>query len=637
MCGTSRNGQSEDATWLDLASDVLGSGKTSRLYKRLVYDDQTCTSITAYTDLREIAGQFVIEATVKPGGDEAAVERAIREEMNRLLTAGPTVREVRRVTTQFRAGFVRGVERIGGFGGKSDVLAKGEVFAGSPEFYQTRLRLVASATPARLQDAARRWLSDGVYILVVEPYPDVAAATSGADRSSIPATGTPPDAKFPAVQRAVLSNGLRIVLAERPSIPQVNLTLLLDAGYASDQFGKPGTARLAMNMLDEGTTSLNALQISDTLAMLGALLGAGSGLDMSNVSLSTLKENLDASLGVFADVILRPSFPEADFQRLKRQTLASIQREKVQPVAMALRVLPRLLYGPGHAYGNPLTGSGTQESVTQLTRADMVHFHDTWFKPDNATIVVVGAITMAEIRPRLERFFGTWTPGAVPVKNLATVDQPARPVVYLVDRPGADQSLIFAADLAPPRANPDEVAIQALNTLLGGVFGSRVNLNLREDKHWSYGASTILWDARGQRPFFSYAPVQTDKTRESMVELMKEFRGIIGERPATADELNTAQAALTLTLPGNWETMAAVAGSLDDIVTYGLDDHYYDTFAAKVRALTPADMTPAARRIVLPDHMIWVVVGDRAKIEPGIRELNLGEIRYLDADGNPVR
>ena len=476
-----------------------------------------------------------------------------------------------------------------------------------------------------------------MYILVVEPYPDVAAATSGVDRSSLPATGTPPDAKFPAVQRATLSNGLKIVFAERTSIPQVNFTLLLDAGYASDQFAKPGTAKLAMNMLDEGTTSLNALQISDTLAMLGASLGTGSGLDMSSVSLSALKDNLDASLGIFADVILHPSFPEADFQRLKRQGLAGIQREKVQPVSMALRVLPRLLYGSGHAYGNPLTGSGTQETVTQLTRADMVNFHDTWFKPNNATLVVVGATTLAELRPKLERLFGSWAPGTVPTKNLATVEEPARPIVYLVDRPGSDQSIIFAADLAPPRANPDEVAIQALNALLGGVFSSRVNMNLREDKHWSYGAFTVLWDARGQRPFFSYAPVQTDKTSESMAELLKEFRGITGEHPATTDELGTAQASLTLTLPGNWETMAAVGGSLDDIVTYGLDDHYYDTFAARVRALTPAAMTPAARQIVLPDHMVWVVVGDRAKIEPGIRALNIGEIKYLDADGNPVQ
>ena len=626
-----------DADYLDLVTDVLTQGKTSRLYKRLVYDDQTATDVVAYVDLREIAGQLVIRATVKPGGDIGRVERAIDEELARFIRTGPTASELRRVKTQARASFIRGIERIGGFGGKSDVLAINEVFAGNADQYQVRQRRFAAATAADLRSAAARWLSDGEYVLEVHPYPpDFTTTASGADRSRMPDAGTPPEARFPAIARATLPNGLKIVLAERHSIPQVNLTLLVDAGYAADQFAAPGTASLALDMMDEGTTRLNALQISDTLLQLGAQLGTGSQLDVSRVALSTIKENLDPALDIFADVILNPSFPQADFQRQQRQRLARIQREKVQPVQMALRVFPQLLYGTNHAYGNPLTGSGTEASVSGMTREDLVRFHRTWFKPNHATLVIVGDVSLAEIQPRLARLFTGWPAGEVPQKNIGTVADQPRPLVYILDRPGAEQSVILAADLAAPKANPHEYAIEAMASLLGGQFTSRINMNLREGKHWSYGAFTFIWDARGQRPFIAYAPVQTDKTKESMIEVDRELRGILGARPVSADELSKAQANLTLTLPGNWETMDAVQGSLEQLVTFGLDDRYYETYAERVRGLKVPDAAAAAQETIRPDHLVWVIVGDRSKIEAGIRELNFGEIRFLDADGKPL-
>ena len=627
---------SADGDYLDLVTDVLAAGKTSRLYKRLVYDEQIATDVAAYVDLREIGGQLVIRATAKPGGDLARAERAIDEELARFIKSGPTASELRRVKTQSRANFIRGIERIGGFGGKSDVLAVNEVYAGSADHYQVTRQRIAAATAANLQSAAARWLTDGDWTLEVHPYPTFEAAASGADRTKLPEAGTPPEARFPAIARATLPNGLKIVLAERHSIPQVNLTLLVDAGYAADQFAAPGTASLALDMLDEGTTRRTALQISDTLSQLGANLGTGSQLDVSSVQLSTLKENLDPALDVFADVVLNPSFPQADFQRQQRQRLARIQREKVQPVQMALRVFPQLLYGANHAYGNPLTGSGTEASVSGMTRDDLVRFHRTWFKPNHATLVIVGDVSMAEIQPKLTRLFSRWQAGDVPQKNVGTVADQPRPLVYILDRPGAEQSIIFAADLAPPKANPREYAIEAMTSLLGGQFTSRVNMNLREGKHWSYGAFTLVWDARGQRPFIAYAPVQTDKTKESMIEVDRELRGILGPRPVTPDELAKAQANLTLTLPGNWETMEAVQGSLEQLVTFGLDDHYYETYAQRVRALTIPDAAGAAQEAIRPDHLVWVVVGDRAKIEAGIRELNFGEIRFLDADGKPL-
>ncbi len=627
---------SPDGDHLTLLANVLSSGKSSRLYKRLVYDDQSATDVVAYADLREIAGRLVIQATVRPGGDPAAVEKAMDEELARLLAAGPTAAELLRVKTLYRAGFIRGVERIGGFGGKSDVLAQGAVYVGDPDFYKVRLRRIAAATAARLRDAGVRWLSDGAYTLEVQPFPELRTAAGGADRSKLPEPGPPVEARFPDLERATLSNGLTLLLARRTTIPAVRLDLLLDAGYAADQFGVPGTASLAMAMLDEGTRTRNAIQISDELARLGASLTTGSSLDVSAVSLDALSERLDPALALYADVILNPSFPRADFERLKRQRLAQIQREKAEPVGMALRVLPRLLYGEGHAYANPWTGSGTEASTARIGREDLVRFHRTWFRPNHATMLIVGATTMEEIRPKLERLLAGWTPGEVPAKNIGTVEQPSRQTVYLLDRPDAIQSLIIAGNLAPPKANPNEPAIETMNAVLGGTFTSRVNLNLREDKHWSYGSFTFFRDARGQRPFVVYAPVQTDKTREAIAELSKELKGIGGDRPATADELARAVASLTLTLPGGWETMGAVAATMGEIVTFGLDDRYYDTYAERVRAQTIESVTAAAREALRPDRLVWVVVGDRSRIEPVIRELGLGDIRLIDADGNPT-
>ena len=425
-------------------------------------------------------------------------------------------------------------------------------------------------------------------------------------------------------------------MAERHSIPVLNFNLLVDAGYAADQFATPGTAKLAMAMLDEGTKKRSSLQISEELALLGATLGSGSNLDVSTVSLSALKANLDASLDIFADVVLNPSFPDEDFKRLQKQQLDGIQAEKAQPVQMALRVFPAYLYGKNHAYGNPLTGSGTNTSVSKLTRADVEKFHQTWFKANNATLVIVGGTTLAEITPKLEQLFKGWQKGEVPKKNIGQVAQQEKPVVYLMDRPGSLQSIIFAGHVALPKANPDEIAIETMNNILGGTFTSRVNMNLREDKHWSYGAFTILFGARGQRPFLAYAPVQTDKTKESAVELGKELREVLSSKPITDEETAKAVSNQTLELPGSWETMNAVGGSIADIVRYGLPDNYFQTYAEKVRQLKTPQLSAAAQKLLVPDKLVWVIVGDRSKIEAGIRELNLGEIHLIDSDGNPV-
>ena len=627
---------SADGDYLDLVSDVLSVGKTSRFYKRLVYDDQIATNANAFVPLNEIAGQFYVQATAKPNGDLAQVEKELDEELARFLKEGPTAEELARVKAQYEANFIRGIERIGGFGGKSDRLAQSQVFRGSPEAYKTSLKRVQEATAEDLKAAAKRWLSDGVFILEVQPFPNYKTAATGADRSKAPDTGTPPELKLPKLQRATLKNGLKVILAERHEIPLVSFWLDVDAGYAADQFVAPGTASMTAALLNGGTKTRTALQISDEQALLGAQLNASSNLDLSIVQLSALKSKLDPSLDLFADIILNPVFPESDFKRQQKQQIAAIQREQVTPVQMGLRVFPGLLYGTGHAYGNPLTGSGTPASVDKMTREDLVKFHETWFKPNHATLVITGDTTLSEVTPKLEKFFANWKPGQTPEKNVKNVPMPAKSVVYMLDKPGALQSIIFVGGIAPPTANPNEIAIEAMNDGLGGTFFSRINSNLREDKHWSYGTRTLLWGARAQRPWFTVAPVQTDKTKESLVELNKELRGVVGDHPLSEAELKAIQDSETLSLPGSRETQEEVGVSIIDLVQFGLPDDYYETMAGKVRALKTTDLANAAKTIVHPDNLIWVVVGDRAKIEAGVKELNLGELKFLGPDGKPM-
>jgi zinc protease len=624
-----------DADYLGMVASVLASGKTSRLYKRLVYDEQIATDVAAFAMPMELAGITRIQVFVRPGGDLGRVERAVNEEIARFLAGGPTADELERVIAQRRAAFVRGVERIGGFGGKSDVLARSEVLLGSPDAHKVAQQRQLTATAADLQGAASRWMSDGALVVEVVPYPKYQTVTSTVDRTRLPDAGTPPAPVFPGFERATLSNGLKVIVAERRTVPTVNLNLIVDAGYAADAPAGPGTASLALDMMDEGAGARNALQISDELGRLGANLSTGSGLDVSSVSMSALRSNLDASLALYADVVLAPTFPADELDRLKPRRLAQIAREGTQPEAVGLRVLPRLMYGESHAYGVPFTGSGYAAVVAKLSREDLAAFHRAWFKPNNATLVVVGDTTRAEIVPRLEKLFGAWKAGEAPKKNIAAVAVPARPAVYLLDQPGSVQSVIFAGHVAPPKGAADTLALETLNTLLGGTFTSRINMNLREDKHWSYGARSSLVDARGQRPFFVNAPVQSDKTAEAMREIAKELRGVVGPAPATPDEVDKAKKARTLTLPGRWETAAAVAGSLGEMVTFGYPDDYFATYASRIDALTPAQVQKTASSIV-PDGLVWLVVGDRGKIEAGIRELNLGPVSVVDADGRVV-
>jgi zinc protease len=622
----------DSADYLRFAAAMLSSGKNSRLYKRLVYDEQIATQVAAYLDEREIGSQFVVVATARQGEDLRKVEKAVDEELARFLQDGPTERELNRVKAQSYAGFVRGVERIGGFGGKSDILATNQTYSGSPHAYKERLRRLEEAAAPNVRDAVRDWLSDGVYVLEVTPFSAAKQPVAPViDRSALPELGTPHELKLPVLQEAVLSNGLRILLAERHEIPVVNFWLDVNAGFAADQFIQAGTARLVSSLLTGGTKRRTALEISDELQMLGAQLTSGCNLDMSTVYISALKATLDDALDIFADVVLNPEFPEADFERQKQLQLAAITNEKVTPLQMALRALPPILFGANHAYGVPLTGSGTEESVQGMTREDMVRFHDTWFKPNNSTLIVVGDTTLAEMQPKLEKLFSGWTTGAVPPKTLTAVPRPSKPTIYLVDKPGAEHSVVIAGTLAPPPAIEDEISLETMNNVFGGSFGARLNMNLREDKHWSYGAGSVLYGARAQRPFLAYASVQGDKTADSIAEILKELGGMLGAMPVTEEELDKTKQQQIFELPGAHETMNAVGGLLSDLLQFGLPLNFYDSYVSRVAALDVTAIETAARTILTPENMIWMVVGDRESVEPALRALNIGEIVAVEA------
>jgi zinc protease len=627
---------------LDLAAHVLGGGKTSRLYQRLVVREQLATSAFASDDSNEIAGQFGLTLTARPGADVDRMERVADEELRALIKDGPSAEELRLAKTSFLAQNARVVERIGGFGGKSDMLARCMTFTGNPDCYKTYLKRIQAATPASVRQAMQAWLSDGDYVLRVDPFPASLAADTSAqvDRSKGPPPGHAEKLTLPPMQAATLSNGLKVVLAERHGAPVINLSMMLDGGYASDSKELPGLASLTMRMLEEGTSTgkgtRSSLEISRELEALGASFGTSSNLDGGFVNLNVLKATLPQAISLYADLVLHPAFPQADFERLRRDRLAAIQREKTVPRLMALRVLPGFLYGPGHAYSLPLTGTGTEAAVERITRADLERYHRTWFRPNNATLLVVGDTTLADLTPLLEKAFGAWQPGEVPKKNLERVAQPEKNVIYLIDRPGALQSDIVGAQLAPPRNTPDAVALNLLNDVFGGTFSSRLNMNLREDKHWSYGVASGLEPALGQRIFLSGSPVQTDRTAESLRELAREYVGIAGARPVTARELKDAQDNETLSLPGGFETVSQLSDAYAAILEYRLPTDYYDTYTEKALALTPERINALAARIVLPKQPVWIVVGDMGKVERDIRALNLGEVRRIDVDGKPL-
>jgi zinc protease len=621
---------SADTDYLQLLGLVLAGDKNSRLYKKLVIEDQLATGVDAGVDNREIEGQFQIDVTVKPGGDIDRVERIVDDELKKLIASGPTEAELARVQTTTVAQFARSLESISF---KAEQLAESETYLGDANAWKASFNRAKTARPADLQRVGRTWLSDGDYVLQIKPFGDLAASGPGADRKTMPMPSGVALATFPAVERATLSNGLKLVVARRAGAPVVNMTMLITTGTPADFTSvAPGTGQLAMNLLDEATTTRSREQLVGQLGSLGATVQSGGGGETSIVSLSALKPTLRSALSIYSDVVMHPAFASADLERLRAQSVAGIQAQKQDPSSEGRRLLPKLVYGADNPYGRV----ATEASVSSVSRPQVTAFYDRWFHPNNATLIVAGDTSLAEIRPLIEAAFSGWKPAAVP-DTIAPVSQPpSKNIIYLVDKPGTPQSVIRAGLIAPPRTSGDDLAREAFNTAFGGSFTSRLNMKLREEKGWAYGANSGISGGKGSRLFVAAASVQADKTAEAMAETTALMKGIVSEFPVTADELVKAKDDMALGLSSDWATSNGIAQYVADQVAAGLPEDYYANYPSAVRAENLAAVNAAGQSLLSGHAVTWLIIGDRSKIEDKIRALNLGEVIIVDADGDPA-
>lgn len=485
-----------DDDLLDLAARALGAGLPSRLHRRLVVGEALATAVKAGTGSAEIGSTFTLQIDVAPGRDPVAAERSLREELARYADGGPGVEELRRAKVDRMAWFVRSLERVAG---RTEALTLGHLYGGRPDFHWTRLERVASATPAQVRDAVARWLCDGACLLQVDPLPARRTASSARPWPTRPPPGEGRAPGFPAFQRHVLSNGLTVLLSERHVFPLVELELLVDAGYATDPPDEAGTARMAAELLLHGTRARDAVRLHGALQALGATLTTRTDVDMSAICVSAPTASLDEALDVLADVVMHPAFPPDAFDQVRRGRFAGIAREAAEPASVASRLVARLVFGEGDARGDPPSGSGTAGSVRHISRDALIRWHATWVRPNNATLVAVGDASARDLVPRLERKLAGWTTAVLPGRGPSRGTPAARPGLFLLDRPGSQQSVVIAAQVVPPRAHPDELALRLVNHVLGGSAASRLNTNLREDKRWSYGAFSRILEARGPR------------------------------------------------------------------------------------------------------------------------------------------
>ena len=621
----------EAAAHFDLASSVLVGGKNSPLYKELVYEKQIATSVSSFYYDREIAGMFFIVADVVAGVDPADVESAMDDVMATFIKRGPNPKLLKAEKTKILAGFIRGIQRIGGFGGKSDLLATCQTYTGDPGCYQKNAAYLDAVTPSKMKATFAEWIDDTPYVLTILPTDKYTVGETDLDRTSgVPYPTQKVEFQFPKLQTATLSNGAKVVLAQRKGVPLVEMNFQFNFGYAQENNDELGYTNFMMGMLNEGTKKYSSLEFDEVLDSLGSNLGFGSGLDTSVASLSSLKANLSQTLDLAKEALINPTFPEKEIERIKKETLAGIIQEENRPASIAYRNIGKLLYGEEHPYGKPLTGSGISETISSITRANIMDVHSRAINSAHLTFAVAGDIEMKELVDLLESKFGDWSANSdLGLKTLTTVELPDNRTVYLIDKPNAQQSYIVAGQLLPPSATDEEIEIDYMNYAIGGSFTARLNMNLREDKSWSYGVRTRLGDAKGQRAMLVTAPVQTDKTSESMAEIVKEYADYLSTKPITQDELAKGKASKTLRLPGQFETLGALKGGVSGIVTYDRDLDYLDQLPTLLDEPSLNQVQAKAQKYIKPNQWTWLIVGDLSKIEEPIRALNLGEVKVI--------
>jgi len=622
----------EAAAHFDLASSVLVGGKNSPLYKELVYEKQIATNVSAFYYDREIAGMFFLIVDVVAGEDPTNVEKAMDAVLADFIKKGPNRKLLEAEKTKALAGFIRGIQRIGGFGGKSDLLATCQTYTNNPGCYRDNAAYLDLVTPAKMKATFAQWIDDTPYVLTILPADKYSANETGVDRSTgIPYPTEKVNFEFPNLQTATLSNGSKVVLAQRSGVPLIEMDFQFNFGYAQENNDELGYTNFMMGMLNEGTKKYSSLKFDEVLDSLGSNLSFGSGLDTSVASVSTLKANLSQTLELAKEALINPTFPQEEIERIQKQTLASIIQEENRPAAIAYRNIGKLLYGQDHPYGKPLTGSGISETISSITRKDIVAMHKRAIDPANLTFAVAGDINLDELVDMLEDKFGDWSSNSkTELKELQTISLPATRTVYLIDKPNAQQSYIVAGQLLPPTATNEEFKISYMNYAIGGSFTARLNMNLREDKSWSYGVRTRLADAKGQRAMLVTAPVQTDKTAESVAEIVKEYAAYLGDAPITDAELAKGKASKTLRLPGQFETLGALKGAVSNIVTYNRELNYLNVLPNLYDEPTLDDVQTMAQTYIKPDQWTWLIVGDLSKIEQPVRNLNLGEVKVIN-------
>jgi predicted Zn-dependent peptidase len=574
---------------------------------------------------------FFIVADVVAGVDPADVESAMDDVMATFIKRGPNPKLLKAEKTKILAGFIRGIQRIGGFGGKSDLLATCQTYTGDPGCYQKNAAYLDAVTPSKMKATFAEWIDDTPYVLTILPTDKYTVGETDLDRSSgVPYPTQKVEFQFPKLQTATLSNGAKVVLAQRKGVPLVELNFQFNFGYAQENNDELGYTNFMMGMLNEGTKKYSSLEFDEVLDSLGSNLGFGSGLDTSVASLSSLKANLSQTLDLAKEALINPTFPEKEIERIKKETLAGIIQEENRPASIAYRNIGKLLYGEEHPYGKPLTGSGISETISSITRANIMDVHSRAINSAHLTFAVAGDIEMKELVDLLESKFGDWSANSDSgLKTLTTVELPDNRTVYLIDKPNAQQSYIVAGQLLPPSATDEEIEIDYMNYAIGGSFTARLNMNLREDKSWSYGVRTRLGDAKGQRAMLVTAPVQTDKTSESMAEIVKEYADYLSTKPITQDELAKGKASKTLRLPGQFETLGALKGGVSGIVTYDRDLDYLDQLPALLDEPSLNQVQAKAQKYIKPNQWTWLIVGDLSKIEEPIRALNLGEVKVI--------
>ncbi len=650
---TGQRGDADEQA-LDILSLVLGGiEKENRLFRALMYDRQLAARASAGHPASTLAGEFVVSIYARPGQSLDELVKLADAEIDRLKKDGPTPEEVIKAQNSQESELIIGLQSAGR---KADYLNNYNVEFGDPLAYKAEMVRLFKVTPADVKRVANQYLTDKRIRLDVSPgaptarapevevdrskqpaleSPKIAEVKDTFDRSVMPKVGPTPKFVPPPVTRRKLSNGLELLIAERHELPILTLNLVVKGGDALVPEGKNGLAAVTADLLTEGTKTLDSLALAGALSEIGASIDANGGLESTTLSLTTLTKHTDRAIELYSDVLLHPSFPEKELERLRRQRLALLQSRLDRAEGISGVVFPRILYGLEHPYGRP--DMGTPKTVRSLTRDDVVEFHEQLFLPNNATLVVVGDTTPEAITSTLEQVLKSWKPGEIRKQSLPEPPA-AKPVtVYLVDKPAAAQSVLAIGHVGQPRGTPDYFPLSIMNAVLGGQFSSRLNLNLREDKGYSYGVRSHFAFRIGPGPFEAGGSVQTGVTKEALVELLKEIHDITGARPVTDAELAFAKDRTIKGFPSRFETTFGVAGTLADLVLYSLPDDYFTTYPSKVEGVGKEDVERVAKKYLDTKHLTILIVGDRSKIEEKLKTLPYAQvITVLDPEGNPL-